>query len=162
MFVNNEVTERGLLHRLLDRVKDEVTLDERSGLGQLDRRRHQGCREPGDPVRNRVARPAVVLGASPALSAVAVALRDEDLVVSRESLNAVRAFLTDGIDSPLYGRDPLAARRGADALRRRLVSADRGSARDRRQPPPEISEPPPLPPVKRAAPPAPPASTMGA
>jgi hypothetical protein len=29
----------------------------------------------------------------------------------------VRRFITDGIDSPLYGRDPLAARRGADALR---------------------------------------------
>ena len=32
--------------------------------------------------------------------------------------------MTDGIDSPLYGSDPLAARRSADALRRSLVSAE--------------------------------------
>ena len=72
-----------------------------------------------------------MLGAAPALSAVAAALRNEDLAVSRESLDAVRAFMTDGIDSPLYGRDPLAARRGADALRRPLVSAEAAAARDR-------------------------------
>jgi len=66
----------------------------------------------------------VVLGAAPALSAVAAALRNADLAVSRESLDAVRAFMTDGIESPLYGSDPLAARRGADALRRSLVSAE--------------------------------------
>jgi hypothetical protein len=124
MFVNNEVTERGLLHRVLDRVKDEVTLDERTDWARSIDRAIEDAAGPGIPLRNRVARPAVVLGAAPALSAVAAALRDEDLVVSRESLNAVRSFLTDGVDSPLYGRDPLAARRGADALRRRLVSAD--------------------------------------
>jgi len=65
-----------------------------------------------------------VLGAAPALSAVAAALRNEDLVLSRESLDAVREFMTNGADSPLYGRDPLAARRGADALRRQLVAAE--------------------------------------
>ena len=27
MFVNNEITERGLLHRLLDRVSNEVTME---------------------------------------------------------------------------------------------------------------------------------------
>ncbi len=124
MFVNNEVTERGLLHRMLDRVKDEVTLDERRAWARSIDGAINDAAGPGIPLRNRVARPAIVLGAAPALSAVAAALRDEDLVVSRESLNAVRSFLTDGIDSPLYGRDPLAARRAADALRRRLVSAD--------------------------------------
>ena len=36
----------------------------------------------------------------------------------------MREFMTDGIDSPLYGRDPLAARRGADALRRLLTGAE--------------------------------------
>ncbi len=75
------------------------------------------------PLRNRVARPLVVLGAAPALSAVAAALRNEDIAVTRESLDAVREFMTDGIDSPLYGRDPLAARRGADVLRRPLAPA---------------------------------------
>ena len=49
MFVNNEITERGLLHRLLDRVSNEVTLEERMIVGALDRRRHQGRREPGRP-----------------------------------------------------------------------------------------------------------------
>ncbi len=72
------------------------------------------------PLRNRVARPLVVLAAAPALSAVAAALRDEDLVVSPETLASVRDFMTNGIDSPLYGRDPLAARRAADGLRRAL------------------------------------------
>ena len=160
MFVNNEVTERGLLHRMLDRVKDEVTLDERRAWARSIDGAINDAAGPGVPLRNRVARPAVVLGAAPALSAVAAALRNEDLVVSRESLNAVRSFLTDGIDSPLYGRDPLAARRGADALRRRLVSADpaqRATVGECRL---RVSEPPPLPPLKRAAPPAPPASTI--
>lgn len=72
-------------------------------------------------MRNRVARPAVVLSAEPALTAVAGALRDGKIVVSREAIQAVRAFMTDGIESPLYGRDPLAARRGADALRRLVI-----------------------------------------
>ena len=75
---------------------------------------------PPVPSRNRVARPSSCSAPPPALSAVAAALRDEDVAVSREALDAVRTFMTDGIDSPLYGRDPLAARRGADALRRRL------------------------------------------
>lgn len=30
MFVNNEITNRGMVHRLLERVKDEVTMDERN------------------------------------------------------------------------------------------------------------------------------------
>ena len=71
----------------------------------------------GEPASQRV-------GAAPALSAVAAALRNEDNAISREGVDAVRAFMTDGIDSPLYGRDPLAARRAADALRRRLVAAE--------------------------------------
>jgi hypothetical protein len=57
---------------------------------------------------------------------VAAALRDEDATVSRAAIDAVRRFITDGIDSPLYGRDPLAARRGAEALHGLLVT---GSAK---------------------------------
>ena len=76
---------------------------------------------PAVPFR-RVARPVVVLGAAPALVAVAAELRNEDVVVPREAIEAVRAFMTDGIDSPLFGGDPLAARRGADVLRRRLAA----------------------------------------
>jgi hypothetical protein len=66
----------------------------------------------------------VVLGAAPALVAVAAALRDEALVITREALDAVREFMTDGIDSPLHGRDALAARRAADVLRSRLLGAE--------------------------------------
>jgi hypothetical protein len=73
-------------------------------------------------VRRRLTYPAVVMSAAPALSAVASVLRSEQVAISREALDAVRMFMTDGIDSPLYGRDPLAARRGADALHRNVVS----------------------------------------
>jgi len=76
---------------------------------------------PSRPFRYRLARPAVVAAAVPALSAVAAALRDEDLPVSREALDAVRAFMSDGVDSPLYGGDPLAARRAAEVLRTVVV-----------------------------------------
>ena len=101
------------------RASNEVTIEERMAWARSDRRRHQGRREPGAS-RCATASPAPpsCCGAAPALSAVAAALRNEDLAVSREALDAVREFMTDGIDSPLYGRDPLAARRGADALRR--------------------------------------------
>jgi hypothetical protein len=121
MFVNNEITERGLLHRLLERASQEVTLDERRSWAYSIDGAINDAASSSRPVRNRVARPVVVLAAAPALSAVAAALRDEDLTVSPEALAALRAFMTNGIDSPLYGRDPLAARRAADGLRRALV-----------------------------------------
>ena len=59
-----------------------------------------------------------MLSAASALSAVAGALRDEDIALAPATLDAVHAFMTDGADSPLYGNDPLAARRAAEALRR--------------------------------------------
>ena len=124
MFVNNELTERGLLHRMLRRVSEQVTTEERMAWARSIDGAIKDAASPVVPLRNRLARPAVVLGAAPALSAVAAALRNDDLVISRESLDAVREFMTSGVDSPLYGRDPLAARRGADALRRLLVAAE--------------------------------------
>ena len=60
----------------------------------------------------------------PALSAVSAALRDEHVAVSREAIDAVRTFMTDGVDSPLYGLDPLAARRAADALCGLVVASE--------------------------------------
>ena len=42
------------------------------------------------PLRNRVARPVVVLATAPSLAAVAAVLRDETAVVGRESLDAAR------------------------------------------------------------------------
>jgi hypothetical protein len=124
MFANNEVTERGLFHRVLKRASAEVTLDERTSWARSIDGAINDAASSSLPLRNRVARPAVVLGAAPALSAVAAALRDEDITVSREALEGVRAFMTNGIDSPLYGRDPLAARRGADRLRRQLTGTE--------------------------------------
>ena len=121
MFANNEITERGLLNRALDRIRDDVTLDERMVWAHSIDRAIKDAASPAIPFRSRVAWPGVVLGAAPALVAVAAVLRDEDTVVTREALDAVREFMTDGIDSPLFGNDPLAARRGADELRRELA-----------------------------------------
>ncbi|HET6174995.1 MAG TPA: hypothetical protein VFD90_20505 [Gaiellales bacterium] len=123
MFVSNEITDRGFLHRKLVKVSDEVTVEERTAWARSIDGAIKDAASLAVPLRNRVARPVVVLSAAPALSAVAAALRNQDLVISRESLDAVREFMTNGIDSPLYGGDPLAARRGADALRRELVAA---------------------------------------
>ena len=76
------------------------------------------------PLRNRVARPIVVLAAAPGLTAVATVLRNDRMSVSRDAIDAVGAFMTNGVDSPLYSRDPLAARRGADRLRHLLEGSD--------------------------------------
>jgi hypothetical protein len=120
MFVNNEITDRGLLHKLLRKVSSDVSMDEREVWARSVEGALEDASHPSTMVRSRLTRPAVVLAAAPSLSAVAAALRDEQTTVSRESLDAVRTFITDGIDSPLYGRDPLAARRGAEALRNLL------------------------------------------
>ena len=121
MFVNNEITERGQLHRLLKRIAAEVTMDERAVWARSVERTVEDAARSSVPLRNRVARPVVVLTAAPALTAVAAALRSEDIAVPRAALDAVREFMTNGIDSPLYGHDPLAARRGAESLRRLLL-----------------------------------------
>ena len=123
MFVNNEITDRGLLHKLLRKATSEVTLDEREVWARSIDGALKDATSPSTMVRSRLTRPAVVLAAAPTLSAVAAVLRDDRVAVSREAIDAVRHFITDGIDSPLYGRDPLAARRGADALRS-LLPAD--------------------------------------
>ena len=123
MFVNNEITDRGLLHKLLRKAAREVTMDEREVWARSVDGALKDALSPSTMVRSRLTRPAVVLAAAPTLSAVAAVLRDDRVAVSREAIDAVRTFITDGIDSPLYGRDPLAARRGADALRS-LLPAD--------------------------------------
>ena len=100
---------------------DEIPYDDRLVWARSIDGAIKDAASPAIPFRGRVAWPGVVLGAAPALVAVAAVLRDEDVGVSRDALDAVREFMTDGIDSPLYGSDPLAARRGADALRTRLA-----------------------------------------
>jgi len=118
MFANNEITNRGLLHRALAKAAREVTADEREVWARSIERALEDASRTSLPLRNRVARPAVVLAAAPPLAAIAAVLRHENAAVTRASLDAVRTFMTDGVDSPLYGSDPLAARRGADNLRR--------------------------------------------
>jgi hypothetical protein len=128
MFVNNEITDRGLFHRLLKKTAGDVTLDEREVWARSVDGAINDASRPSTMVRSRLTRPDVVIAAAPALAAVSAALRDEDATVSREAIDAVRKFITDGIDSPLYGRDPLAARRGADALHA-LIVAGRSTTR---------------------------------
>jgi hypothetical protein len=124
MFVNNEITDRGLLHKLLKKTTSEVTLDEREVWARSVDGAIKDASRPSTMVRSRLTRPDVVIAAAPSLAAVAAALRDEDATVSRAAIDAVRRFITDGIDSPLYGRDPLAARRGAEALHGLLVTGN--------------------------------------
>jgi hypothetical protein len=130
MFANNEITDRGLLHKLLSTEARKVTTDERRVWAQSIDGAIKDASRPSTLVRMRLTHPAVVLAAAPALSAVAATLRDEEDVVSRKTLDAVRTFMTDGIDSPLFGRDPLAAHRAADELRS-LVVAGRFAQRPR-------------------------------
>jgi hypothetical protein len=125
MFVNNEITERGLLHRALEHAAHEVTLDERRSWAQSIDGAIRDAASGSAPLRARVARPGVVLAAAPALVAVAAVLRDEDAVVDEDALGAVRTFMTDGVESPLYGPDALIARRAAEALRTRFAGAQR-------------------------------------
>jgi hypothetical protein len=128
MFVNLEITNRGMLHRMLEKAANEVTMDERQVWARSIDGTIKDAARSSVPLRNRVARPIVVLGAAPALVAVAAALRDESHAVSRQAIDAVREFMTNGIDSPLYGRDPLASRRGADVLRRQVVGDERAQS----------------------------------
>jgi hypothetical protein len=123
MFANSEITDRGLLHKLLRTEAGKVTTDERTVWARSIEGAIKDASRPSTFVRLRLTYPAVVVAAAPALSAVAAALRDEEnVVVSREALDAVRKFMSDGIDSPLYGRDPLAARRVADEVRTLVVT----------------------------------------
>jgi hypothetical protein len=122
MFVNNEITHRGTLHKLLRKATSEVTMAEREVRARSVEKALKDASRPSTMVRRRLTHPAVVMSAAPALSAVASVLRSEQVAISREALDAVRMFMTDGVDSPLYGRDPLAARRGADALQSIVVS----------------------------------------
>jgi hypothetical protein len=122
MFANTELTQRGTFHKLLKKeASGEVTMEERHVWARSMDGAVKDASRPSRPFRYRLVRPAVVAAAVPALSAVAAALRDEDLPVSREALDAVRAFMSDGVDSPLYGGDPLAARRAAEVLRTVVV-----------------------------------------
>ena len=91
MFINNEITNRGLLHKLLRKATSEVTMEEREVWARSVDGALKDASQPSTMVRSRLTRPAVVLAAAPALSAVAAVLRDEEVAVSREAIDAVRA-----------------------------------------------------------------------
>ena len=61
MFANNEITERGLLNRALDRMHDDVTLDERMVWAHSIDRSIKDAASRAIPFRSRVAWPGVVL-----------------------------------------------------------------------------------------------------
>ena len=130
MYANIEITDRGLLHKLMRTEAGAVTADERKVWARSIERTIEDAARTSTIVRMRLTQPSVVAAAAPALSSVAATLRDEDASVSREALDAVRAFMTDGAASPLYGRDPLAAHRAADELRG-IVTAGRIARRSR-------------------------------
>ncbi|HEY3612646.1 MAG TPA: hypothetical protein VGK92_03025 [Gaiellales bacterium] len=128
MFANNEITDRGLLHRLLERAGHEDEMESRAAWADTIDGAIRDAASASVPPRNRVARPVVVLSAASALSAVAGALRDDDVELTPATIAAVRSFMTDGAGSPLYGSDPLAARRAAEELRLRVERAPLATA----------------------------------
>lgn len=124
MFAHNEISERGLFNRLRERAGREDAMGDRAGLADTIEGAIRDAARTSVPPRHRVARPVVVLSAASALSAVADALRDADAMVTPEAVEELRRFMTDGADSPLYGGDALAARRAAEALRRRIAPSE--------------------------------------
>ncbi len=124
MSASREITDRGLFHRLLERVGHEDAMHDRESCAAAIDGAIRDAARAGVPPRNRLARPVVVLSAASALSAVAGALRDPDTVVAPAALDAVHAFMTDGARSPLYGPDPAAARVAAEALRARIAAGE--------------------------------------
>ena len=67
--------------------------------------------------------PSVALACAPSLRAIAAALRDETRPVEEGTVNAVRAFLSDG-GSPFFGREATVALREAVRLQQIVVAAD--------------------------------------
>ena len=65
-------------------------------MGALDRGRDQGCDALEDPTAQPRRPSGRVLTAAPALTAIAAVLRNDSISVSREAIDAVRAFMTDG------------------------------------------------------------------
>ena len=109
MSASSEITERGLFHRLLDRVGHEGAMDDRESWADAiegairDAAVRAPAAQPRGAARRRPLRRLGALGRRRR-----AARRGRRRRTGR--LDAVRAFMTDGAGSPLYGRDPLAAR----------------------------------------------------
>ena len=70
-----------------------------------------------------IVHPNVTAACAPSLLAIAVALREETLMLDEDELGAVRTFATDG-GSPFFGRDPTEALREAVRLQHIVVRAE--------------------------------------
>jgi hypothetical protein len=68
--------------------------------------------------------PSVSAACSPSLRAIAAAMRDETHPIDEASLRALSRFLTDGADSPFFGRDSTAALREVVRLQHVIVGAE--------------------------------------
>ena len=71
MFVNNEITDRGLLHKLLRAEARKVTPDERALWAHSIDGAIKDATRPSTILRLRLTHPDVVAAAAPSLSAVA-------------------------------------------------------------------------------------------
>ena len=79
-------------------------------------------------------RPAVARAARPSLVAIAAMLRDDRRPVAPDAVEAVRSFLQDGADSPLYGRDPGTAALAAATVEMQVSGPPATGRRDARLP----------------------------
>jgi len=79
-------------------------------------------------------RPAVAAAVRPSLVAIAAMLRDERRHVTPDAVEAVRAFLQDGADSPLYGRDPATAALAAATVEMQVSGPPASGRRELRLP----------------------------
>ena len=79
-------------------------------------------------------RPAVAGATRPSLVAIAAMLRDERRHVTPDAVEAVRAFLQDGADSALYGRDPATAALAAATVEMQVSGPPAGGRRELRLP----------------------------
>jgi hypothetical protein len=70
-----------------------------------------------------IVHPNVTAACAPSLLAMAVALREETLMLDEDGLRAVRTFVTDG-GSPFFGRDSTEALREAVRLQHIVVGAE--------------------------------------
>ena len=70
-----------------------------------------------------IVHPNVTAACAPSLLAIALALREETLMLDEDELRAVRTFVTDG-GSPFFGRDPTEALREAVRLQHNIIGAE--------------------------------------
>jgi hypothetical protein len=101
-----------IFHRDPTSRRERVTLA--TGIARLENEQRplRGGLRAFRPLRD----PRVVAEVYPDLTRIRHTLLDMDVDVSPISMTVLRDFLTDGASSPLYRRNPMAARRAAREL----------------------------------------------